>query len=422
MKELNNNNNILGSICENFCEFVNNFHERFMEKARKELQLEVQNIIENIEKELKGSYQKRKKKFYTPFGIIELSRRAYKVNSGIECIVDNILNLPENGWSPEVEELKCALGINVEFLNAQRIFTKWTGIEISDHGLLNQVENIGKQLSEKELNEKAKEILPLENALTLCVKKDLKMQEKPIIYIGIDGIMVPLNNKQGYKEGKVGVIFWENDHFKISPKRKEIRKKEYISTMNNREIFGELVYKRYTHLVGTKSCRLVFLGDGAHWIWEMAKQYFPEAIQILDFFHVTEYIWEVARNIFTDEKKQRKWVKIQTQRLKKSQWEKIINSLNLLKNPSSQLKESIESLKTYLLNNSERIDYKNYLEHGYMIGSGVVESSNKKIVTQRLKQSGMHWSKEGANNIMTLRACYFSSSDRWQNFWNLRAS
>ena len=52
-----------------------------------------------------------------------------------------------------------------------------------------------------------------------------------------------------------------------------------------------------------------------------------------------------------------------------------------------------------------------------MIGSGVVESSNRRVVTQRLKQAGMHWSKPGAEGVMALRASYLSSSNRWSNIW-----
>ena len=61
------------------------------------------------------------------------------------------------------------------------------------------------------------------------------------------------------------------------------------------------------------------------------------------------------------------------------------------------LREEIEKLEGYLNNNSTRIDYKSYLKQGLMIGSGVVESSNRRVVTQRLKQAGMHWSKMGAD-------------------------
>ena len=73
-----------------------------------------------------------------------------------------------------------------------------------------------------------------------------------------------------------------------------------------------------------------------------------------------------------------------------------------------------------MTNNRTRIDYKRYLKEGLMIGSGVVESSNRRVVTQRLKQAGMHWSKLGAEGVMALRAVYLSSSNRWSNFWQAR--
>jgi hypothetical protein len=57
-----------------------------------------------------------------------------------------------------------------------------------------------------------------------------------------------------------------------------------------------------------------------------------------------------------------------------------------------------------------------------MIGSGVVESSNRRIVTQRLKQAGMHWSTSGAEGVMALRAAYLSNSIRWSSFWKERST
>ena len=86
------------------------------------------------------------------------------------------------------------------------------------------------------------------------------------------------------------------------------------------------------------------------------------------------------------------------------------------------LREEIEKLEGYLNNNSTRIDYKSYLKQGLMIGSGVVESSNRRVVTQRLKQAGMHWSKMGAEGVMALRAAYLSHSNRWSNFWQTSSS
>ena len=58
-----------------------------------------------------------------------------------------------------------------------------------------------------------------------------KSQEEPdLLYVGVDGVMTPLNQKQGYKEAKVGVIFWSKDHQKVNGKRGVIRQREYVAT------------------------------------------------------------------------------------------------------------------------------------------------------------------------------------------------
>ena len=61
--------------------------------------------------------------------------------------------------------------------------------------------------------------------------------------------------------------------------------------------------------------------NGAHWIWEMAQEQFPGAVEILDFFHLSEYVWAVAKEAYPkQEAVQKDWVKQQQQLLKKSEW------------------------------------------------------------------------------------------------------
>jgi hypothetical protein len=150
----------------------------------------------------------------------------------------------------------------------------------------------------------------------------------------------------------------------------------------------------------------------------MASEQFPNSIEILDFYHLSEYVWKVAKATFPkQEETQKNWVKIQLELLKESQWKTVIRNSDQLKKRSKNFREAREDLERYLNNNSTRIDYKLYIKLGLMIGSGVVESSNRRVVTQRLKQAGMHWSQEGAEGVMALRAAYLSHSSRWQNFW-----
>ncbi|MBC7473210.1 MAG: hypothetical protein H7263_02880 [Candidatus Sericytochromatia bacterium] len=113
--------------------------------------------------------------------------------------------------------------------------------------------------------------------------------------------------------------------------------------------------------------------------------------------------------------KQNLWVSKQIILLKESNYQQL--ELSYFDNNTGKLAEKIYSLKRYLKNHEDMIDYKKYLSKVYMIGSGVVESSNKKVVSQRLKQSGMIWSHKGANAIMFIRVMYFSSSQSWTKLW-----
>ncbi len=121
------------------------------------------------------------------------------------------------------------------------------------------------------------------------------------------------------------------------------------------------------------------------------------------------------------EEKQEQWTKQQQKLLKKSQWQSVIKNCYQFKRKKKDLIKAITDLERYLTNNKNRIDYQSYLNAGLMIGSGVVESSNRRVVTQRLKQAGMHWSKFGAEGVMALRAAYLSNSNRWSNFWSNRS-
>jgi hypothetical protein len=250
---------------------------------------------------------------------------------------------------------------------------------------------------------------------------NLESEPEGLLYVGVDGVMTPLNQKLGYKEAKVGVVFWNKHHEKVSKKRGVIRQREYVATLKSRREFRDRVSQLY-HQVAGKITKTVFLGDGAHWIWSMASVQFPGAVEILDFFHLSEYVWAVAKAAYPNiEDTQKDWVKTQQQLLKKSEWTTVIENCHQFPQKKKDLTKSITDLERYLTNNQSRIDYRSYLKAGLMIGSGVVESSNRRVVTQRLKQAGMHWSFFGAEGVMALRAAYLSNSMRWSNFWSSKS-
>ncbi|MFM7427372.1 MAG: ISKra4 family transposase [Elainella sp.] len=394
-------------------EAVEQFQQAWRELGRHLLETQLQAQVETVEAQYPGARQRRTRHYQTPLGRIALKRRIYGSRGG-KCWADERLDLPTDGWMRTVKELATALGVSSEFAQANRLLQHWSGVAVSEKTLANHVESYGVQLQQQEAAQPPQPVCPIASTLTQAVCPQPK---RPVLYIGADGIHTPLQ-RGTTAEAKVGVLFFESDHWRLCETRKALRAREYIATLEGVAGFSAQLHRCYESLVQQRPHQVVFLGDGAAWIWRMAALLFPDCIEILDFFHLSEYLWEVARAAFANQEAQQKqWVETAQQWLKQSQPQQVVEAVGRLPPGTSQLIEARDNLLSYLHHNQQRIDYQRYLQLGLMIGSGVVESSNRRIVTQRLKHSGMFWSRRGAQAVMGLRACYLSSSSRWHNFW-----
>lgn len=140
-------------------------------------------------------------------------------------------------------------------------------------------------------------------------------------------------------------------------------------------------------------------------------------IYLLDFWHALEYVGAVVREAFpNDEEGGKKWLSERASEMKRSAWKDVHAALDCVRPVA---KETVESATRYFTNNKSRMDYACYLRKGLRIGSGLAESSCKRLVTQRLKGSGMHWSEQGAQVICSLRGLLLGG--QWEDlvaFWN----
>ncbi len=393
--------------------YVEDFSQAWRELGRVLLQSQLQAQIETTESQHQGARAKRTRRYQTPLGTVELTRRVYGSRGGL-CYADEQLGLPSDGWFRSVQELSSALGVGSEFGNANRLLHRWSGVNVSEKTLANHVEAYGSALVKAEADVAVEAVCPIRSSLSTAT---IAPPKRPVFYIGADGIHTPMRTG-GTSEAKVGVMFWDADHLRVAKTRAIVKAREYVATLEGVEGFREQLNHCYVATVEDKPHQVVFLGDGAAWLWLMASLLFPDAIQILDFFHVSEYLWEVARAAFGGQaEKQKTWVEMQQSALKQSQWPAVVKAAQRLPPTSDELTQTVDRLVSYLTNNQSRIDYQHYLNQNLMIGSGIVESSNRRIVTMRLKQSGMFWSKQGAEAVMSLRACYLSGSQRWHDFW-----
>ena len=157
---------------------------------------------------------------------------------------------------------------------------------------------------------------------------------------------------------------------------------------------------------------MLFVCDGAKWIWRLVEENFPQAIQILDWYHAIEYLTPVAHALFADELSQTEWLTTMKEHLWFSRTQMVIDHFLALAEQNVATEPALKAA-TYYRNNLARMDYAYFRDQGYFIGSGTVESGCKQIATMRLKRSGAQWGEDGARLVAKARAVWLS--DQWHD-------
>jgi hypothetical protein len=232
-----------------------------------------------------------------------------------------------------------------------------------------------------------------------------------VIYIETDGAAINTRwkdeNGSTWRENKLGEVFtsndirsWEDKHGKT---QHALLRKEYVSYIGAVEDFKKYLFACAVRNGYGEYKETVLLSDGATWIRNMKEELFPDAQQILDFYHLCENVNDYAKSYFKmDESKYRPWSEQICSALKSGEYRQVLQELcppnkrNRLSGPPN--------LYGYIENNAHNIDYPTYVAKGYFIGSGAIESGNKVVLQQRLKQAGMRWNVESAQPLLTLKA------------------
>lgn len=253
---------------------------------------------------------------------------------------------------------------------------------------------------------KANEVYTMLNEGKLHFSKS----RKGVLYIQTDGAAVNtrLQDEAGstWRENKLGEVFSSQDIYYWTDKKGErqhrLQKREYVSYLGSASEFQK-------HLL---CCALrggygqfedtVVLSDGATWIRNMVDELYPDAQQILDYFHLSENVHDFAKYLFgSDCKKAAAWAADVCAKLRASKTELVLHELAPYKNKKQA--GCPVNLYGYITNNINNIDYATYEGKGYFIGSGAIESGNKLIVQDRLKRAGMRWNHDTAQYILSLR-------------------
>ena len=334
-------------------------------------------------KYLRPKCEEDKVKLYTMYGkkiiypldlMLKIDKKSIKTSCNLECIIA-FLNTICTSHEKGVFFLRHFFKINISEETSRKITNK-VGELIFKHDT-------------KEANE-------------IIKNKDIILKVDPTkegyAIIEMDGSFLWINgenNQYFWLEVKIGLVSSSDNLQKYKDKdgntKYRMKQKKYVAYLGNYENFKKYLLSIFIKNKYYLYKNLIILGDGAVWIGSFKKEFFPNSVQILDYYHLSERVWEYVKFIIKDPKEikecAQKWCKM----LKESKWEEVLKLLEPYKD--IKLSKDVVNLYNYILNNSNNIDYKSYISKGYFIGSGAIESANKFVSQTRLKQPGMRWKK-----------------------------
>jgi hypothetical protein len=293
--------------------------------------------------------------------------------------------------SAYLQELACYAGQQAVFEEASQMLLFIGGVELNAKQIERVCHYHGQQLEE-------------------AIEKEIKTGSDKFYpdamerhYVMIDGSMY-LTREEKWKEMKLGRIFKDSENIGVSKHRGMITKSEYVCHLGSHTDFFEKLGV-YTEALKQP----VFINDGARWIWNWVDAYYPDAAQILDFFHAKEHLCQFAKEYFRCPDTRKQWTKEQSDKLLDDKVGEIIETLKGLETTNKRQVKARQCLVDYYQNNLKRMQYKTFRKKGLLIGSGAIEAAHRDILQQRLKLSGQRWTKQGIQQLANLRILYKSN-------------
>jgi hypothetical protein len=379
---------------------VNQIGNLLTSQALKPYDTDGQAISVNSEKlTSKGLHHKV---YQSPFGPIEVDRHIYQSNRGGET------------FCPLEKGAGIVLTFTPKF--AKSVASKVSGANTREV-IRDLRENHGRTIALSHAQKIVDFVGSMAQAADEAWTYETPKPEVPVktVVIGLDGAHM-LMVQDGWRQAMTGTIALYDRHG-------ERLHTTYIgaSPEFGRETFLRRMEKEIS-TVKKEFPRALFMGlaDGAPTNWDFLEKH--TELQLLDFFHATEYLAGVAEVAFPKDKKGREdWLHKACHRMKHDLGGaktnvKMISTLQNSRSFKKEAHEVFDGAVTYFRNNLPRMNYYLHTSCHRPIGSGVTEAACKVIIKQRLCGSGMRWKSEGAGAIISLR-CLNQSDGRWEQFW-----
>jgi len=366
------------------------------------------------------------KNFESVLGSLRLERAYYycELCEAGFCPRDQALGLEGGSLSPGVLRMVGLVGAMVSFEEGHELLHELAGVDVSTKHVERAAEALGREIAEDE---------------KLVVEPPGANEPlAPTVYLGMDGTGVPVRKEElvdrpgkqpdgsaKTREVKLVTIWSAEGRDEEGTPVRDVGSVSYSAAIESAahkdtdptpSEFAARVEREATRRGFDSALRQAVLGDGAKWIWNLADEHFPDAVQIVDRFHAKHHLSDVAKSIYgagSDLAKQ--WAGERYDELDAGDIDDIVNALLMHSPQDDEARKCVD----YVERNRGRMRYPEFRAAGLCTSTGVVEAGCKVAIGTRCKRAGMHWTVVGVNAIIALRCCKLSG--RFEEFWEHRA-
>lgn len=337
---------------------------------------------------------------------------------------DRALGLEGGSLSPAVTRMVGVVGARVSFKEGEMLLHDLAGVVVETKQVERVAEALGREIAKDEES---------------VIEPATPGEVAPTMYLGMDGTGAPmrsseLEGRQGKqpdgssktREVKLCTVWSAEARDDYGAPTRDDGSTSYsaaIESAATRDVdedpsdFARRVLREATRRGLDRAQHLVILGDGAPWIWNLAEEHFPDAVQIVDLFHVEKRLSDMGKGLYGPTSELGAvWAKKRQAELEAGETDRVLRALAAHASDDDDARKCFD----YIKNNRHRMRYPEFRAMGFCTSTAVVEAGCNVAIGVRLKRPGMHWSVAGANDIIALRCCHLSG--RYEDFWERRAA
>ena len=322
--------------------------------------------------------------------------------------LDDALGLSPRKVQSDIQELEAWLAAEMPYETVSEALERCAGIQLSNHHVHDVVNEIAGDI---QLLDVCPDRAQIHRKIEQLSKDRFR---RPVLMIGIDGAHAPTRPEPSPRKGKRGKGEWkEVKGFRmyLLDDKKMVHLISWHQIASDKALANDLLQIKQAGLIPEDKVRIAVIGDGAPWIWNRIREIYPDAKKVLDFFHCSQYLHDLANAQYgKNSQKAREWVEATLTRLSMNNADQIIAGIKRMKPRTDEAKDQIQKTVRYLSERKDMVNYESLKRGGYHIGSGGIESSNKFIANVRLKRSGAWWYTSNANNILKLRCAKYNKT------------